>query len=157
PNAIADALLVYADTASATPEDWDTGDLVTLRVGERVTVPRPSSNEGATDAADDVWGTLEGRAFISHQGVLTSTVARPGALVYQRGSRMVLIPFTVAAGLPARLRGSFQPVENNPPDRNRLAVRVADAYGNPVAGQTVHIQVSGGTAEKSDAVTDDRG
>lgn len=157
PRAVADALLVYADN-SAPPtepmEPTEPAQPVIFRAGESVKlVPTDPGEPG--DVA--LWGTTDGRSYVSQKGVLTSKQAGNGIVLVTMGTKTIRLPYTVLAGPAARLRASFRPAANNPPDRNVLAATVTDAYGNPAAGQKVRVQVIGGTAERTEAVTDMRG
>lgn len=157
PRAVASSLLVFAQKPQ-TSDEGETLDPVTLPAGGRVLLSLPPS--GAADSGErdsGIWGTLDGRSFVTQAGVLTSTHAGSGTAVCFLDGKTVRAPYTVLPGPPAKVRASLGAVANNPPDRNRLSVSVADAYGNPIPNQTVRVQAVGGTAEKSEAVTDANG
>jgi exopolysaccharide biosynthesis protein len=157
PNAVAASLLVFAPT-STMPPTVETLDPITVPAGGRVTLgASPNGAAGSADQIGGIWGTLDGRAFVTQTGVLTATRAGAGAAVCTTNGKTIRAPYTVISGPPAKLRAVLGSAPNNPPDRNILSITVTDAYGNPVPNQTVHVQSSGGSAEQPEAVTDSAG
>ncbi len=158
PRPVATSLLVFADSPVLNSAAFaDSLEPITFRADEHVAVPfpnLPAAANGTPANAEGVWGSVEGKGFISQKGILTSTNAGPGTAVFSVGDRTVRIPYVVLPGPPAKIRGSLGAVANNPPDRNMLSAVVMDAYGNAIPGQPIHVQVIGGNADKTDLVTD---
>lgn len=156
PRPVASTLLVFSPQAESTPQ-IETRDPLTFQAGTRLALTNGQSGAaGGGIPADStgIWGSLEGKAFVSQAGVLTSNQAGNGTALAFLDGKTVRVPYTVLPGPAARVRASLGAVANNPPDRNMLTATVTDAYGNPISGQPIHVQVTGGTAEKTDAVTD---
>jgi exopolysaccharide biosynthesis protein len=159
PRAIASALLVLAPD-SANKSVIETRDPVTVIAGARTQLSEGQSRiaSGGIDATHlGIWTTLEGKSSISQSGILFATQAGPGTAMLVRDGSTIRVPYVVLPGAPAHLRASIGAVENNPPDRNLLTATVVDGWGNPIPGQTIAIQVTGGQAEKSSATTDAAG
>lgn len=153
PRPVSNALLIFADSPEETTPPAVNAAVV-FKAGESVRLTLPDAQ--APDAKT-LWGTLEGRGFVDQRGVLTSTRAGTGTVVALRSGSRITFPYQVLPLQPAVLRASWIPVANNPPDRSGLAVVVLDRFGNPVPGQEVRLQVSGGTADRAQLTTDSRG
>lgn len=151
PRPVANALLVFAN-GEPTRTDPIVLEPVVLRAGATIQLTLPA------DAAKPLlWGTLGGTGLVDQNGKLHSSRAGEGVVVVESGGRSFNVPYTVLPGPPARLRASFGPVANNPPDRNALSIFVSDSYGNGIAGQEVQVKVSGGMAERNVVTTDANG
>ena len=157
PRAVASMLLVFAPQSDTQTE---TREPLSFQAGMRLSLTGGQSGAASGGIPGDlrgIWGSLEGKAFVSQAGVLTATQAGNGTALLFLDGKTVRIPYTVLPGPAAKVRASLGTVANNPPDRNLLTATVVDAYGNPIAGQPIHIQPIGGTAEKTDAITDASG
>jgi hypothetical protein len=162
PRPIASALLVFADTSKSAGVNAEViCDPLTLRAGDRVLLPTAGSGFPAGDppqtGVKPLWGTIYGTGFVDQSGQYFTKRSGSSAVVAIAEGKRVLIPVTVLPGPPTILKASLVPAPNNPPDRNQIAILVTDAHGNGIPGQTVRLQVSGGVAEKSEVVTDERG
>jgi hypothetical protein len=151
PRPVANALLVFAPAKSASSDPISLKPVV-LRAGETITLRLPTDT-----ALQPLWGTSDGIGFVDQQGKFRSIRSGVGSVLAEVEGRLYQIPFVVQPGPPARVRASFGPLPNNPPDRNALTIRVSDAYGNGIAGEKVQISVSGGVAERSVVTTDSDG
>lgn len=153
PRPVSNALLIFADKPEETIPSA-VNDAIVFQAGESVRLTLPDAQ--AQDAMT-LWGTLEGRGFVDQRGALTSTRAGAGTVVAWRNGSRRTYPYQVLPLQPATLRASWIPVANNPPDRSGVAVVVLDRFGNPVPGQEVRLQVSGGAADRIQLTTDSRG
>lgn len=151
PRPVANALLVFANGESVAGDPIPLEPVV-LQAGATIKLALPVDAGGPP-----LWGTLEGIGLVDQNGKLRSTRAGEGVVVAEAGGRQYRVPYTVLPGPPARLRASFGPVANNPPDRNALSIFVSDSYGNGIAGQEVQMRISGGMAERSVVTTDVNG
>jgi exopolysaccharide biosynthesis protein len=155
PRAVADALLVYSDAVS--PFQDSTMDAITFRAGEKTSIAWPVQAGANDPGMGPVWGTMEGKAYVDQAGNITSTHAGRSTIVAVSNGKRYMIPLVVTASTPSKIRAALTAAANNPPDRNQLTAVVTDAYGNPVAGQIVKFQITGGAAEQPQVATDERG
>ncbi|MGC8667715.1 MAG: phosphodiester glycosidase family protein [Chthonomonadales bacterium] len=161
PNAVAEAILVYANPGAKSPvpptkvqeasqPEPSTQPLVRLQAGESV----PLAARDAALKGNVIWSTLEGTAFVDQGGVLTGKHAGTGtAVAWCNGAVVARIPFAISAGPPASLRASLGPAPNNPPDRSILHISVMDRYGNGAAAVPVAIAIHSGAADPPQVVT----
>ena len=151
---IADSLLLYADDLPKTTPDsaaeWQIAPTsekgVTVHVGETISLHIEDANGRPPSAAIPVvWGTDRGQGWITQGGIFRSV--RPGSaqITARVGTSQIKILVYILSGDPATLTAKFLPAPNNPPDRNLLAITVADRFGNPVAGASLDVSLSGGT------------
>ncbi len=149
PRPVANALLVYAETAAKQTEI--TGEPVRLRAGERGTLSLGTAMTGG--APKVLWGTAEGRAYVDPNGSLLSNRAGSGTVIAVTSDQRFTVPYTIEPGPPARVRVSLGPAPNNPPDRSLITIVVTDHFGNAIPGQPVRISVAGGEVERTEANT----
>jgi hypothetical protein len=158
PRPIADALLVLQDerTPAAPVVPMDILTAISLKAGETRSILFPLLN-GAAGTGQSMYGTIEGRGYVSQQGALTGTHAGSGTVVAKTTGNEYRIPYTIEPGPPSKITAVFTAAPNNPPDRSILTVKVADRFGNRVADQIVTVKVIGGTAERDNLKTDGTG
>jgi hypothetical protein len=157
PRPIASALLVFANAEKDPPDAAETvAGPITLRAGQRLALSLPPVEEAPPEAGA-LWGATGGSLFVDQNGSLVVRRAGTEEVVARVGAKRFRFPVTVEPGPPAAVRASFGPVDNNPPDRHNLTIRVTDAYGNPVPNQSVQIRAVGGVPERSVVMTDANG
>jgi len=153
PRAVADALVVYANVPAVTET---TDPPLTLIAGEKAILTGPKGPDGQP-IADPVWGTLEGKGFVTMNGEITSTKAGSITAIATVGSARVRISVTIQAGPPSKIKATLTASPNNPPDRNMVSARIVDAYDNPIVGATVEISATRGVVDGTPATTDKDG
>jgi hypothetical protein len=157
PRPVASALLVFANAEKDPPDAAETvAEPITLRAGQRLALSLPPVEEAPPEAGA-LWGAAGGSLFVDQNGSLVVRRAGTEEVVARVGAKRFRFPVTVEPGPPAAVRASFGPVDNNPPDRHNLTIRVTDAYGNPVPNQSVQIRAVGGVPERSAVMTDANG
>jgi len=159
---IADALLVFADTERGKAVPADSPPLpVALQVG--ATWSAAASGVLRISAAEaGVWGTRGGVGFVSQEGEFRALRPGHGEICLTRGNgRSTAVPIIVtgtsagdAAGFIATL--TLLP---DPRDRNRatLRIRITNAEGDALSGETVAVVVTGGDPTAGTATTDAKG
>jgi hypothetical protein len=167
PRNVSDSILVFADRKgdiqqvdgvdgfpkAAVDRQTTTSDPIRTTAGKSISVTPP----GAGANQRWIWGSTEGKGWVDQTGVFRAIRAGTHTVVASNASAVFSQTVIVEPAAPSVIRVSQQPVPNNPPDRATYWVTVADAYGNPIAGQQVRAMVAGGEADPTTAMTDASG
>ncbi len=155
PRRVAEALMVLSTTPQPARQVV-TMPVTTLQAGQPLALQLPSSLS-ASDKESVVWGSPDGKLFVDQNGNVQTTAAGTEEIDALTQSSLIHYPLVITSGPPALLTGSFEKEPNNPPDRNYLAVRVRDRFGNPIPNQTVTIAAPGGEIASNPLKTDSQG
>jgi uncharacterized protein YigE (DUF2233 family) len=155
PRRVAEALALLSTTSQPTRRVV-TMLVTTLQAGQPLKLQLPNTLS-ATDKESVVWGSPDGKLFVDQNGNVQTTAAGTEEIDALTQSSLIHYPLVITPGPPASLTGSFEKEPNNPPDRNYLAVRVRDRFGNPIPNQMVTIVAPGGEIAANPLKTDSQG
>lgn len=145
---VANALMV--DALSKTPA-LDAGFQIRSPLKHRALTAGTSASFTLIDAAQQpvrrpiVWGTQDGLGFITQEGRFVSYHAGEGAVVATIGTHHFSVPIHVQSAAPAILRCALTDSGTVALRSAVVSVALKDLFGNPVANQSVSLQIVGGS------------
>lgn len=157
---VANALVLYAqpDPLQTTPEKFAFAESAPLQIplgsGRMISLIDDGGNPLGDEAAKKlVWGTTGGVGFVNQKGFFTPLRLGKGSIVVMLGERRIELPVVVTASAPASLEAALQADPSGDAKRVVVTAAVKDSGGNPVAGVSVALTITGGGADVLSAVT----
>ncbi|MDO8684832.1 MAG: phosphodiester glycosidase family protein [Armatimonadota bacterium] len=104
-----------------------------------------------------VWGIKGGRGFVNQSGHFVPLRVGSGSVIATLGDKRAELSVVVTAGPPSTLTAALKVDPAGDPSRGILEAKLTDSTGNPIAGGSISITVTGGNADISNLQTDTKG